>query len=77
MYLTVKQQLKGLSKTEYNILRELCHIAKNMTNVALYNIRQEYIHNKKFLNYNNNYKLCKENENYKILNSNKIGRAHV
>ena len=70
MYLTVKQQLKGLSKTEYNILRELCHIAKNMTNVALYNIRQEYIHNDKFLNYNKNYKLCKKNENYKILNSN-------
>ena len=32
MYLTVKQELKHLTKTEYLILRELCHTAKNLNN---------------------------------------------
>lgn len=42
MYLTVKQQVKYLSKEEYNILRELCHTTKNLVNEAIYNIRQYY-----------------------------------
>ena len=28
MYLTVKQQVKHLSKEDYKSLKELCHIAK-------------------------------------------------
>ena len=39
MYLTVKQQLKHLSKEEYLSLRELSHTAKNLYNQAVYNIR--------------------------------------
>ncbi|MEE0930530.1 MAG: transposase [Acutalibacteraceae bacterium] len=70
MYLTIKQQLKHLSKTEYQILRELCHIAKNLTNQAIYNVRQQYFTDKKYLSYNKNYHLLKTSENYKILNSN-------
>lgn len=31
MYLTVKQQAKHLSKEEYLNIKELCHIAKNLT----------------------------------------------
>ena len=42
MYLTVKQQVKNLSKEEYHILRELCHTAKNLANEAIYNVRQYY-----------------------------------
>ena len=42
MYLTVKQQLKHLSKTEYRTLKELSRAAKNLTNEALYNVRQHY-----------------------------------
>ena len=42
MYLTVKQQAKHLSKEDYRTLRELCHIAKNLANEAIYNIRQYY-----------------------------------
>lgn len=30
MYLTVKQQVKHLSKEDYKTLRDLCHIAKNL-----------------------------------------------
>ncbi len=70
MYLTVKQQLKNLSKEDYLNLKELCHIAKNLYNVATYNIRQHYFKEKKYLQYNANNIVCKENENYKLLNSN-------
>ena len=70
MYLTVKQQLKHLSKKEYLILRELCHTAKNLYNQAVYNIRQHYFDEGKYLNYIENNKLLKSSDNYKILNSN-------
>ena len=40
MYLTVKQVLKHLSKEEYLSLKELSHIAKNLSNEAIYNVRQ-------------------------------------
>lgn len=65
-----KQQLKHLTANEYKALRELCFLSKNMYNVALYNIRQYYFTEKKFLGYNSNYHLCKDNENYAMLNSN-------
>lgn len=70
MYLTVKQQLKNLSKEDYLNLRELSHIAKNLYNVATYNVRQYYFQEKEYLKYEQNNVLCKENENYKLLNSN-------
>ena len=70
MYLTVKQQLKHLSKEEYLSLRELSHTAKNLYNQAIYNIRQYYFQEKKYLNYNKNNSLLKSSENYKTLNSN-------
>ena len=65
-----KQQLKHLSADEYKALRELCFLSKNMYNVALYNIRQYYFSEKKYLSYESNYKLCKDNENYALMNSN-------
>ena len=70
MYLTVKQQIKHLKKEEYNILRELCRTAKNLTNQAIYNIRQQYFQEKQFLKYEANYYELKSCENYKLLNSN-------
>ena len=70
MYLTVKQQVKHLSKTDYLTLKELCHIAKNLTNEAIYNIRQYYFNEGEYLNYEKNYVLLKESPNYKFLNSN-------
>ncbi|WP_369710735.1 RNA-guided endonuclease InsQ/TnpB family protein [Leptotrichia sp. HSP-334] len=69
-YLTLKQQVKHLSKKEFRILKYLCHIAKNLTNEAIYNIRQYYFNKKKYLSYNENYKMLKNSENYKKLNSN-------
>ena len=70
MYLTLKQQVKHLSKKEFRNLKYLCHIAKNLKNQAIYNVRQHYFKNKKYLSYNENYKMLKNSENYKKLNSN-------
>lgn len=70
MYLTVKQQLKHLSKEEYLSLRELSHTAKNLYNQAVYNIRQYYFQENKYLNYQKNNSLLKNSDNYKTLNSN-------
>ena len=67
MYLAVRQQLNNLSKEEYLVLRELCHVSKNLYNQALYEIRQEYFKSKKYLNY---YDVCKKlqgTENYSLL----------
>ena len=70
MYLTVKQQLKHLSKTDYRTLKELSRAAKNLTNEALYNVRQYYFENGSYLRYEENYKLLKSSQNYRLLNSN-------
>lgn len=67
MYLAVRQQLNNLNKEEYLVLRELCHVSKNLYNQALYEIRQEYFKSKKCLNY---YDVCKKlqgTENYSLL----------
>lgn len=69
-YGVLKQQLKHLSKDEYLALREMCYISKNMYNVALYSVRQEFFDLHKYVNYYENYHLCKNNENYKLLNAN-------
>ena len=65
-----KQQLKHLTASEYTAIKELCSLSKNMYNVALYNVRQYFFTEKKYLSYESNYKLCKDNENYKLMNSN-------
>jgi putative transposase len=70
MYLTVKQQVKHLSKEDYLTIRELCHTAKNLANEAIYNVRQYYFTEGEFLKYEKNYALLKNSPNYKALNSN-------
>lgn len=66
----MKQSLKHLSKQDYLVLRELSHIAKNLTNEAIYNVRQYYFNENQYLKYEKNYVLLKSSENYKMLNSN-------
>jgi len=70
MYLTVKQQVKHLSKEDYKSIKELCHIAKNLANEAIYNVRQYYFNEGEYLNYEKNYSLLKNSINYTMLNSN-------
>ena len=35
VYLTQRNQIKGLTKTEYEALREMCRYAKNLYNVGM------------------------------------------
>ena len=70
MYLTIKQQVKHLSKDDYYSIKELCRIAKNLVNQAIYNVRQYYFTEGEYLNYEKNYHLLKNSDNYKMLNSN-------
>ena len=70
MYLTVKQQVKHLLKEDFLSIRELCRAAKNLTNEAIYNVRQYYFAEGEFLKYEKNYTLLKNSPNYRMLNSN-------
>lgn len=69
MYLTIKNQLRRLSKNDYEILRLLCRLSKNLYNEALYSVRQYYFSEKKYLRYEDNYHYCKSSDNYKLLNT--------
>ena len=67
MFLTQSNVIRHLSKDEYAMLAEMCRYSNNLYNVALYNIRQYYFSEKKFLTYESNYHECKINENYGLL----------
>ena len=49
MFLTQSNTIRHLSKDEYVMLAEMCRYSNNLYNVALYNIRQYYFSEKKFL----------------------------
>ena len=67
MYATQKNQLRKLSKREFNALSALCRLSKNLFNVALYECRQYFFQERKRLTYESNYHICKMNENYRLL----------
>jgi len=69
MYLTQKNQIRALNKTEFLALRELCRLSKNLYNVGLYTVRQHYFQEHQHLRYESVYHLCKGNENYQLLNT--------
>ena len=66
-YRTQANRIKGMNKQEYQVLRELFKISKNLYNVGLYHVRQHYFTEKLFLTYEANYHVSKMNENYKLL----------
>ncbi len=70
MFLTVKQKLKHLSKTDYKNLRLLTRAAKDLTNQAIYCCRQYFFAEGKYLNYQKVYAELKTSENYRINNAN-------
>ena len=43
--------IRGLTKKQYALLKEMCRYSNSLYNVALYNIRQHYFDTKKFLTY--------------------------
>jgi IS605 OrfB family transposase len=69
MYLTQKNQIRGLSKQEFAALQSLCRLTKNLYNVGLYSVRQFFFAEHEYLRYESNYHFCKENENYTLLNT--------
>ena len=70
MYLTIKQQLKHLTKEDYENLRSLCHIAKDLTNQAIYCCRQSFFNEHKYLGYLKVYSELKTCDNYKLISAN-------
>jgi len=67
---TLRQNLRGLDKKDYEILRSLCHLSKNMYNETLYEVRQYFFDNGEYLNYYNAWERLKnESWNYKRLPS--------
>ena len=71
MYLTIRQQMKLFSKKDYRTLKRLCRIAKNLANEAIYNVRQNYFKEQRYLNYYENWSLLKKSSvNYKKLQTN-------
>lgn len=67
MYYTKSNHLKHLSKEDLAVLMELCTYSNNLYNFGLYQVRQYYFQEKKYLTYFSNLKICKENENYKLI----------
>lgn len=67
MYLTQSNLIRGLSKREYLMLRMMCFFSKNLYNVALYSVRQQFFKDKTYLRFEGNYHVCKDNANYKLL----------
>ena len=70
MLVAWKQNLKHLSKDQFNLLRQMCHFSKNVYNESLYNIRQHYFAEGSYLRYESNYPIEKLSENYKLLGAN-------
>ena len=66
MYL-VEKHIINKTHSFYNECDELCFKSKNIYNQALYNVRQFYFENKKYLNYESNYHITKEQECYGFL----------
>ncbi|MDJ0536325.1 MAG: transposase, partial [Xenococcaceae cyanobacterium MO_207.B15] len=66
MYATQKNQLRRLSKQEFDALSVLCRLSKNLFNSALYECRQYFFQERKRLTYESNYHICKFNENYRL-----------
>jgi len=63
------QNLRGLSSQDYQILRQLTRLSKNLYNQTLYTVRHYYFATGSFLPYEQAYHQIKTNENYKMLPS--------
>ena len=69
MVQTLQQNLKNLESKEYEVLRSMCHLSKNLYNKTLYEVRQHYFNNGEYLNYYDAYDQLKQNWNYEVLPS--------
>jgi putative transposase len=63
----VEQHIINKKHSFYNECDLLCFKSKNIYNQSLYNIRQYYFTDKKYLNYETNYHIVKNQESYSTL----------
>jgi IS605 OrfB family transposase len=66
---SLRQNLRNLDRQEYEILRRMSRISKNLYNRHLYEVRQHFFDNGEYLNYYKTYNRIKDNENYEELPS--------
>lgn len=69
LYKTQSNQIRQLSKDQYNLLRKMCWHSARLYNFGLYSVRQNFLETKTYLPYPQNYHYCKTNENFQILPS--------
>ena len=69
MVRTLQQNLNNLTAEEYEVLRSMSHLSKNLYNKTLYEVRQYYFDNSEYLNYYDAYDQLKDNWNYEVLPS--------
>lgn len=69
MYLVQQNHIRNRTKKEYEILRLLCRLSKNLYNVTNYTTINYYEANGTFLKYESAYHLVKENENFQLMPS--------
>ena len=69
MFRTIKYHYKCNSSYEKRLLMFLFHISKNLYNVTLYTLRQQYFNNEKISSYFELNKLLNSNENFHLLNT--------
>ena len=69
MFRTLKYHYKVKNDYEKRLLMFLFHISKNLYNVSLYTLRQQYFNNERISSYYELNKLLNSNENFHILNT--------
>lgn len=65
MNLTLKNQIRKLSKKDYSFLKQMCRDTKNLYNRTLYVIKQHFEKTGEYLNYPKVYHLLKNDESFK------------
>lgn len=65
MFITLKTQIRKLSKQDYLILKQMCRNSKDLYNSTLYEVRQHFFKTGEYLNYLKVNKLMKGREVYK------------
>jgi len=66
----VEQHIIKKVHSSWQLIDNLCFKSKNLYNYANYIIRQEFINNGKWIQYNELFQLCKDSEPYKEIGSN-------
>lgn len=69
MFLTCKYRLNNLDKIQYDMLKEMTYLSKNIYNSSLYEIKNYYNSTGKYLDYQKCWNIIKLTENYQKLPS--------